>query len=123
MGLLFIDVQTQSQKKLFSIYRYFSLFFLTDLILSDRADNNMNRQGIIRPFRKLSYFPSMFQTKSRKKLYSIFRSILIFELFDIYYQKNSTMQIYKVRSISDKQCYLYNSLASYKLILTTNTYN
>ena len=43
MDLLPTDIQTQSQKKLFSMFRYFSLFFLTDLILSDQAEKNMDR--------------------------------------------------------------------------------
>ena len=42
MGLLPTDIQTQSRKKLFSICRYFYLFFLTDLILSDQADKNID---------------------------------------------------------------------------------
>ena len=37
MGLLPTDIQTRSQKELFLIFSYFSLCFLTDLILSDRA--------------------------------------------------------------------------------------
>ena len=36
------DIQTQRQKKIFSILPDFSLFFLTGLILSDRADKNMD---------------------------------------------------------------------------------
>ena len=43
MGLISTDIQTQSQTKLFSIFRYFSLFFLTDLILSDQAEKDMER--------------------------------------------------------------------------------
>ena len=41
MGLRPTDIQIQSRKKLFSIFRYFSLFLLTDLILSDQADQRM----------------------------------------------------------------------------------
>ena len=43
MGLLLTDIQTQSKRKLFSIFRYFSLFFLTDLILFDQVDKYMDR--------------------------------------------------------------------------------
>ena len=35
------DMQTRRRKKI-SIFPYFSLFYLTDLILLDRADKNMN---------------------------------------------------------------------------------
>ena len=51
MVLLPTDIQTQRQKKSFLIFRYFSLFFLTDLILSDQADKNMGRY---REFQDLS---------------------------------------------------------------------
>ena len=40
MGLLPTDIQTKSRKKLFSIFQYFYLFILTDIILSDQADKN-----------------------------------------------------------------------------------
>ena len=43
MGLRSTDIQTQSRKKLLTIFRYFSLFFLNDLILSDQADKNLDR--------------------------------------------------------------------------------
>ena len=42
MGLLPTDIKSQSQKKNISIFRYFSLFFLADLILSNQTDNNMD---------------------------------------------------------------------------------
>ena len=40
MGLHPIDMQTRRQKK--SIFPYFSLFLLTDFILSNRAGKNIN---------------------------------------------------------------------------------
>ena len=43
MVLLPIDIQTQSRNKLFFIFRYLSLFILTDLILSNQADQNVYR--------------------------------------------------------------------------------
>ena len=39
MGLLPTDIQTQSRKKLFSIFFDIFLYFLTDLILSDQLYN------------------------------------------------------------------------------------
>ena len=42
MELLPTDIQTQRRKNISSIFPYFSLFFLTDLILSDRAHKNMD---------------------------------------------------------------------------------
>ena len=52
MGLLPIHIQTQSQKKIIFDFRYFSLFFLTNLILTDQVDKNMDRYGILWPSRK-----------------------------------------------------------------------
>ena len=42
MGLLQTEIQTLRRKKLFLTFPYFSLFFSTDLILSDRADKNID---------------------------------------------------------------------------------
>ena len=42
MGLLLTNIQTPGKKKLFSVFPYFSLFLLSDLILSDRSDKNID---------------------------------------------------------------------------------
>ena len=42
MGLVPTDIQTKWRKKLFSIFRNFYLLLLTDIILSDQADKNMD---------------------------------------------------------------------------------
>ena len=41
MSLHQTDIQTRRRKKN-SIFPYFSLFFLADLVLPDRADKNIN---------------------------------------------------------------------------------
>ena len=40
------DIQTRRRKKKFSMISYFSLFFLTDLILPDRSNENIYWQVI-----------------------------------------------------------------------------
>ena len=52
--------------------------FYTDLILSDRADKNMDREEILRPFRKWAYFPPKFIAKVEK---NYFRFPIFFYIF------------------------------------------
>ena len=80
MSLRPIDIQTQSQKKLFWIFRYFSLFFYNDFILSDQADQNMDRYGTLKPFRKWAYFPTLSKTGAEKNYFRF--SILFFIFFN-----------------------------------------
>ena len=62
--------------KAFRFDRFFDiffLFFLTDLILSNEAFENMDRQGILMPFRKWAYFLSVSQPPEPKNLFLIYR--------------------------------------------------
>ena len=77
-GLLPIAISILSSKKLYSIFRYFSLFFLTDSILSDQADKNMSRYVILRHFRKWIYFPMISNPIAEKKNSRFYDIILYF---------------------------------------------
>ena len=61
------DMQTRRRKKNISIFPYFSLFFLTDLILPDRADKNVNSKIILSPLRKCAYIRPIGKPGDKKK--------------------------------------------------------
>ena len=103
MGLLPIDIQTQSKKKLFSIFRYSFSFFLTDLILFDLANRNMDRYGILRHFRKWAYFPLISKPGVKKNyFFTIFRYYSLFFLTDSIStprtKKSTTQAVKKTRT-------------------------
>ena len=77
MALLPIDIQTQNQKKIIFHFRYLPLFFLTNLIFTDQVDKNMDRSGILWPFRKWAYFPTI-SKPGAKKTYFRFRNIILY---------------------------------------------
>ena len=82
MGLLLIDIQSQRQKKknYFRFFNIFLYFFLPDFILLDWDDKNMNRQGILKPFRTCAYFRTIFKPRAKKIIFdfSIFFFIFFF---------------------------------------------
>ena len=55
------------------------LFFLTDLILSDQAEKDEERQGILRPIRKRAYFLMISQARAQKK--NLFDLSIFFFIF------------------------------------------
>ena len=72
MSLHQTDIQTRRWETKY-IFPYFSLFYLTDLILPDRADKNMNWYVIPNPLRKCAYIRSIRKTGDKKNFdFSIF---------------------------------------------------
>ena len=64
----------------FDFWLYF--FFLTDWILSDQADKNMNIYWILRHFRKWEYFSPISKPSGEKQNFRIFDFLLYFFLTD-----------------------------------------
>ena len=75
-------IQTEP-KKIISDFLYFTLFFSTDLILSDQADKNMDRQGISRPFRIWAYFPPISKHRAEKNYFRFSILCFFFNRFNI----------------------------------------
>ena len=83
MGLLPIDIQTQSQKKIIFDFSIFFFIFSNRLnITHDQADKNMDRQGILRHFRKWAYFPSISKPRDEKNYFDV-RYFSLFFLIDL----------------------------------------
>ena len=80
MWLLPTDIETQRRRKIFSIFPYFALFFLTGLILYDRTDKNMNWWIISRPFGKYNYFNQYLNPATKKKNFNF--SLFFFNFFN-----------------------------------------
>ena len=61
----FLPYPNPEQTKLFRTFRNFLVFFLADQILFDQIHKNMDRQGILRPYRKCAYFPAISEPRAK----------------------------------------------------------
>ena len=64
-------------------FSIFFIIFLTDLILSDQTKKDMDRYGILSPFRKWAYFPPISKPRAKKNYFRFFDIEWIFFFFII----------------------------------------